>query len=92
MARFPYYQKNIVALGKLLANARIDERCRTRLKHDPASELRKIGLPENVLKLMAFEIVDAESRKVTVLPYKLNQSRLDGKDPAYLGSLARQFC
>lgn len=91
MARFPYYRHNIAALGKLLANARVDEHYRKRLKNDPTAELRKIGLPENVLHLMAFEIVDSDAKKVTVLPYKLNQPRLDKKDPAYLSQLAQQF-
>lgn len=91
MARFPYYKRNVAALGKLIAQARVDPQVRRCLEQDPISALRKAGLPENVLQLMSFEVVDAKTENAVALPYRLNQKRLDAKDPTYLRSLAHQF-
>lgn len=91
MARFPHYKKNVVALGKLLARARLDSRYRRRLMANPTSELRKAGLPENALALMNFEIVDAQDNHTVVLPFRLNQNKFDLRDGPYLTAIARSF-
>ncbi len=91
MARFPYYGRNVAALGKLLADARLDSEVRRRLLEDPKSELRRVGLPESVTELISFTVVDDTANSAVALPYKLNQRKLEAKDPAYLGSLASGF-
>ncbi len=91
MARFPYYKRNIAALGKLLAQARLDPKLRERLANDPNSLLAEIGLPENVTQLLEFEVVDSPDRNITVLPYKLDQERLDRADSTYLTQLSAMF-
>ncbi len=91
MARFPHYRSNVVALGQLLAHARMDKEKRRKLIQNPKDELRKIGLPEHAVQLMDFAVVDATQAKTTVLPYRLNQKKIDQADPGYLVPLARQF-
>ncbi|GAB4576823.1 MAG: hypothetical protein Tsb0019_02370 [Roseibium sp.] len=91
MARFPYYGRNIAALGRLLAEARLDENLRARLLSDPKKELRRIGLPANVTELMDFKTVDDTRDKAVALPFKLNEKRLAGGDEDYLVSLASSF-
>lgn len=91
MARFPYYRHNVAALGRLLADARVDQCVRNRLLENPKRELQRVGLPESVTELIAFKIVDDLENDTVALPYKLNQRRLDEQDPAYLGSIASSF-
>ncbi|MEP3047390.1 MAG: hypothetical protein ABJL55_10630 [Roseibium sp.] len=91
MARFPHYKRNAVEIGRILARARTDEAFRSRLSENPKEELGKIGLPESVLHLIEFEIIDAKNEKVVALPYKLNESKLEQKDPEYLRSIAREY-
>ncbi|WP_395175984.1 hypothetical protein [Roseibium alexandrii] len=43
------------------------------------------------MQLMDFAVVDATQAKTTVLPYRLNQKKIDQADPGYLVPLARQF-
>lgn len=89
MARFPYYNSNIVELGKLIAKASIDQNFRAILKRDPASCLDEIGLPEQTTKLMNFSVVDArEHPNAKALPFRLNQSKLDSRNEAYIRGLA----
>ena len=85
MARFPYYKENIRALGRLLAEAARDPKLKKRLEDDPKSELRRIGLPEETTALFNFKVVtEQEGRSLAVLPFRLNQQRLDRHDPDYL--------
>jgi hypothetical protein len=91
MARFPYYKENVVALGKLLAQARTDPTLRASLKNTPEAELAKIGLPENVTALLNFSIVDEPENITIAIPYKLNDNLIQTNDPAYLTSIARNF-
>lgn len=91
MARFPHHKHNVAELGKLLAKARLDRDFRKKLEADPQTELKKAGLPENVLHLMTFKIIDAANDKAVALPYKLNQQKLDQEDPDYLESISRNL-
>lgn len=89
MARFPYYKENIQALGRLLAEASLDPTLRKRLETDPVSELRRIGLPEETTALFNFKVVSEQVGKpFAVLPFRLNQQRLDRQDPDYLARVA----
>lgn len=90
MARFPYYKHNIQALGRLLAEAAANPAVRKRLEENPRAELRRIGLPEEATELFHFKIVSEEADKpVAVLPFQLNQERLNRHDPEYLAQVAR---
>lgn len=91
MARFPHYRRNVAALGKLIARARLDEGYRKRLMENSAAELKAAGLPENVLALMSFKIIDAQDAKTVALPFRLNQRKLDKKDGAYLRSIGKSL-
>jgi hypothetical protein len=91
MARFPHYRENVVALGKLLAEARINPAVRASLKKSPEKELARIGLPTNVTALMNFSIVDEPGNTTIAVPFKLNDDLVRSNDPAYLTSIARNF-
>lgn len=91
MARFPYKKENIAALGRLLAEARLNADVRNALKQAPEKELAKIGLPENVTSLMNFTIVDQPDELTVAVPYKLNSDLVGQADPAYLSSIGRNF-
>ena len=91
MARFPHYKKNIVQLGKVIARARVDAQFRQKLIDNPARELAVVGLPESVQHLIAFKVIDAAKDNVIALPFRLNQKKLDDKDPEYLSAIAREF-
>ncbi len=89
MARFPYYKENIRELGRLLAEASQDPDLRKRLETDPKSELRRIGLPEETMALFNFKVLSERAgQPVAVLPFRLNQQRLDRHDPDYLARVA----
>ncbi|SHN14866.1 hypothetical protein [Roseibium suaedae] len=93
MARFPAYQKNILALGQLLAKAATDPEAQRRLKSDPAGELRRAGLPEETVSLFTFKVsvTKAGEKEPVVLPWRLNQEKLTRQDPDYLLSIAETF-
>jgi len=92
MARFPYYQKNIRALGELLAKAAMDETLRRSLQSDPAKFLSEIGLPRRTTELMSFTVIDKKKTPNAVaLPFRLNDAKLDSSDDAYLSSLSAMF-
>ncbi len=91
MARFPHYRKNIVALGRLLAQARLDPRLREALKNSPEQELARIGLPENVTRLITFRIIDSPDQRSVALPFKLDDKLLRDGNAAYLTSIANSF-
>lgn len=88
MARFPHYEKNAVALGRLLANAALDPALKAALKADPKSVLRDIGLPDLAVELFEFQIVDARDYTSTItLPYRLNAEKVAKADEQYLSQL-----
>ncbi|MCK7615920.1 hypothetical protein [Roseibium sediminicola] len=90
MARFPYHQRNVVELGKLIAKAALDESYRTTLHENPASELSGIGLPRQTTELIEFQVVDGKQHHNAVaLPYRLNQSKLDNRNAEYLSGLSK---
>ncbi|WP_428525243.1 hypothetical protein [Roseibium sp.] len=91
MARIPYYRSNIAELGRVLATARTDKNFRQKFMENPKSVVAEIGFPAAVNSLMEFEVVDAATDKATVLPYRLNQKRLDERDATYLLSIAHGF-
>ncbi|WP_422376208.1 hypothetical protein [Roseibium sp.] len=91
MARFPYYRRNIVALGRLLAEARVDPEKRAALKNAPQQILSDLGLPEHVTKLISFEVVDGASSDVVALPYRLNEKRVSQGNREYLSGLGAMF-
>jgi len=91
MARFPHYGRNAAALGRLLADARLDPSVRNRLLENPKRELAKIGLPESVTELISFKVIDDTQNEAVTLPFRLNQRRLDEGDATYLGSIAAGF-
>lgn len=89
MARFPHYQENAKALGRLLAEASVNPALRMRLKKDPATELGRIGLPPEATSLFNFKVVEEVGNKAfAVLPYRLNQQKMDKLDPGYLETIA----
>lgn len=89
MARFPHYQENAKALGRLLAEASVKPELRERLKKDPAAELRRIGLPPEATWFINFKVVEEiDDKPFAVLPYRLNQNKLDSLDTEYLGKIA----
>lgn len=91
MARFPATEKNIISLGKLLAEAATNPQLRKKLAENPQEELRRIGLPERTVELLNFKVVvEKEDEPPTiVLPFKLNDQRLLSRDPEYLTQLAK---
>jgi hypothetical protein len=91
MARFPYYQKNIRKLGEVLARARTDQDFRQKFMANPESVLKEVELPPSVQHLMNFEVIDGSKHKAVVLPYRLNQSKLDSIDSEYVRGLANSF-
>lgn len=89
MARFPHYKENTKALGRLLAEASVNPALRKKLERDPSAELRRIGLPPETTHLFNFKVVTEEpGRPFAVLPYRLNQHKLDKRDPEYLATIA----
>lgn len=89
MARFPYYKRNIQALGRLLAQAALDEELRKSLQKDPASFLSELGLPAQTTDLMQFTVVDGkEARNAVALPFRLNDAKLEAADKTYLEGLS----
>ncbi|GAA0781573.1 hypothetical protein E1180_21105 [Roseibium denhamense] len=91
MARFPFYRQNIQALGRLIAEARLDENKRKALIDNPKKYLAEIGLPEKTTELMSFAVIDDPDRKSVALPYKLDTELVRSDDSSYLGSLGAQF-
>lgn len=90
MPRFPNCQTHAMSIGKLLAEAALDPELKKRLHSDPATELRRIGLPEQTVALFQFKIVsESGSKPAIVLPYRLNTERLERHDPDYLAKVAR---
>lgn len=88
MARFPHYQKNAAALGRLLANAAVDPNLKAALKADPKTVLKKIGLPDVAVELFEFRIVDASDYTSTItLPFRLNAEKVAKADAQYLSQL-----
>jgi len=92
MARFPHYRRNVAELGRLLARAAMDESFRKALIDSPEETLASVGLPKETTSLMTFKVVDQRVQKnAVVLPYKLNDSKLENNDPAYAQELAKPF-
>lgn len=90
MPRFPNCQSHAKAIGKLLAQAALDPEMKKRFHRDPATELRRIGLPEQTVALFQFKIVsESGSKPAIVLPYRLNNERLERHDADYLAQVAR---
>lgn len=92
MARFPYYQRNVVELGRLIAKAALDESFREKLIDDPNAKLSEIGLPHQTTALMNFKVVDGNTvTNPVALPFRLNQGKLDSNDQDYLSGLTKMF-
>ena len=92
MARFPYHEKNVRALGELLAKAALDENLKDSLQKDPTKFLVKIGLPDQTTSLIDFEVVDQKNDpKAVALPYRLNDLKLSSSNPTYLTNLSQMF-
>ncbi|TYC65900.1 hypothetical protein FMN63_26465 [Stappia sp. BW2] len=92
MARFPYYQRNVKELGRLIAKAATDELFRRELERDPEGALSQIGLPKETVALMRFKIVDQKSNPNAVaLPFRLNDKKLESSNEAYLKGLSATF-
>ncbi|MEE4013903.1 hypothetical protein V1T76_17680 [Roseibium sp. FZY0029] len=92
MARFPYYQRNVKELGKLIARAATDEQFRSELERDPAGVMSELGLPKETVALMRFKIVDQKSNPNAVaLPFRLNNKKLESSDKEYLKGLSTTF-
>ncbi|MTI46084.1 hypothetical protein JM93_00269 [Roseibium hamelinense] len=87
MARFPYRKDKVADLGRLLAQAAVDEQTRSRLQDDPKAALNGI-LPGVTKDLFSFEVVSEADQKIAVLPYRLNKTKLANQDPEYLASVA----
>ena len=92
MARFPYHQKNISALGKLIAKAASDGDFLNRFRQDPSPILREIGLPTQTVELIDFKVIARkDSPKAVAIPYKLNSEKLRSSNPEYLSNLSKMF-
>ncbi|WP_417709475.1 hypothetical protein [Roseibium aggregatum] len=92
MARFPYYQRNVKDLGRLIARAATDEHFRRELERDPAGAMSKIGLPKETVALLRFKIVDQKSNPNAVaLPFRLNDKKLESSNEEYLKGLSATF-
>jgi hypothetical protein len=92
MARFPYYQRNVKDLGKIIARAATDAHFRCELERDPVGTLSKIGLPQETVALMRFKIVDQKSNPNAVaLPFRLNEKKLETSNEEYLKGLSGTF-
>lgn len=92
MARFPYYERNVIALGKRLAEASLDPQKRASLERNPKEELAAIGLPGETVGLFEFKVIHANpDQNHVVLPFRLNKTKLDQKDPLYLEGLGKLF-
>ena len=92
MARFPYHQKNVKALGRLLAKAALDEELKASLQKNPAKFLAEIGLPEQTTSLIDFNVVDQkDTPKAVALPYRLNDQKLNNSNSLYLTNLSQMF-
>jgi len=92
MARFPYYRHNVKDLGRLIAQASQDASFRATLENDPATALTKIGLPQQTVELLKFKVVDEKTvPNAVALPFRLNQTKVENKDEAYLQSLGKSF-
>jgi hypothetical protein len=90
MARFPYYKKNVRALGELLARAAIDAEVREALKANPKKVLSDIGLPDQATELIDFLVVEHKpGEKAVSLPFRLNQLKLNQRNPEYLSGIAK---
>lgn len=89
MARFPYYNRNVKALGELLAKAATDPALSEALKADPKKLLSDIGLPGQTTELLRFSVVEqTPGEKVVSLPYRLNKEKLNQEDADYLTGIA----
>lgn len=92
MARFPYHERNVAELGKLIARASLDRKMRNALEQDPSSHLAAIGLPDQTVQLMTFKVIDQKAvPNAVALPFRLNSAKLERKDAAYLQSLGNAF-
>ncbi|KZM49882.1 hypothetical protein [Labrenzia sp. OB1] len=92
MARFPYYQKNVKELGKLIARAALDENFRKRLQENPSNELAAIGLPQQTTELVEFKVVDGnEAPNAVALPFRLNQNKINSANETYLSGISKMF-
>ncbi|MTH96251.1 hypothetical protein [Roseibium sp. RKSG952] len=84
MARFPFFKNNVRALGKILAQASIDDVFAEHFASSPNKILKDAGLPEQTTSLFNIVIAknDLAKRKV-ILPYKLNTKKLSELDHEY---------
>jgi len=85
MARFPYYHRNINALGRLIAQAASDPDFLSRLSSNPNAALEEIGLPKQTTALMNFRVVkETSGRQSITLPFRVDTSKIKAGDAAYL--------
>ncbi|CTQ53859.1 hypothetical protein LP7551_02388 [Roseibium album] len=92
MARFPYYQRNVKELGRLLANAALDQELRKSLGNNPSDYLSKIGLPKKSIELLTFKVVDQNCcPNAVALPFRLSDEKLENGNTAYLQRLSTPF-
>ncbi|MEM9634534.1 MAG: hypothetical protein AAGA50_24610 [Pseudomonadota bacterium] len=92
MARFPYHKSNIRELGRLLAQASLNDKTKAALQQDPTACLEQIGLPAQTTRLMKFNVVDQkEHPNAKALPFRLNTEKLQSGDKSYLRALSRSF-
>ncbi|MCX2722903.1 hypothetical protein [Roseibium salinum] len=89
MARFPYYAKNVSALGRLLATASLNPELAEQLRNDPKSVLRSAGLPPQATELLRFKVVEQmPGAKCIALPFRLNERKLQSSNREYLTALS----
>jgi hypothetical protein len=92
MARFPYHERNVQELGKLIARAALNDQFRKSLQDDPSVHLSAIGLPKQTTELLRFNVVDGKQYpNATALPFRLNQKKLDSNNEDYLAGLSRML-
>jgi len=92
MARFPYHQRNIRDLGRLIAKAAEHPDYFSQLQNNPRQELSTLGLPEKTTALINFKVVrEGPNRKSICLPFRVDNARIQSADPTYLATIDSTF-
>ena len=88
MPRFPATKNNIRSLGALIAKASLDKKYQESFKKHTVSHLAEIKLPEETTSLFNFKIIEESStKKIVVIPFRLNQSKLDNLNQSYIETI-----
>lgn len=88
MARFPVDQSKLPEIGRALARAVNDPAARQELEQDPKKFLTDAGVDPAAIGNLQFTVVtDSDSNLHIVVPAKIDQSKVNADDDAYLTEL-----